>query len=640
MEEKETARTEKDAILKQRKELKKRAHQVTRGHYVLLVFLLLIMALFGREFRGSLAMLEPGPAQSQEQTDENGRETNNPGNVFSADDVITSDMIFTDIIQGKLEDGSSKAATLLKRMTEEDAPKELGRTNGVLAQLVNAIGSGQLFVKLAQSLRSIFRSEQAVSVIFVIGAFLWYALIFILFKNMLGPVIRRIFLQARVYENVSFMDVTYIAAVKKWFQAAWVLLVEYIYSCLWMLTVVGWFIKTQSYWAVPYIVAENPSLGAGEAITLSRKMMDGHKWEHFKFECTYILWYLLSFVTLGFSDLFYGAAYRLAGETEFYVKVREDAIRRNVPGIEALYDSYLYAKADRILLYETYFEVVDEITLLHEGKIVLSGVQKFLSEWFGIWFGSLRSKKAYEDQEGRILTIEHYKMSMAGKAYPEWLNPLWPRKEIHKKGNVTYLRSYSVWTLFLLFISFAFVGWSWEVALHFIQTGLFANRGTLHGPWLPIYGTGGVIVLILCAKFRKKPVVEFFTAIALCGVLEYFSSVYLEMKYHQRWWSYDGYFLNLNGRICAEGLLVFGVGCCAVVYLVAPLFDAVLSRVKHQILIGACAVLGVAYVTDMIYSREHPNMAEGAIEAPVEAETEELTEQLLTEQLPEGQLST
>jgi uncharacterized membrane protein len=168
--------------------------------------------------------------------------------------------------------------------------------------------------------------------------------------------------------------------------------------------------------------------------------------------------------------------------------------------------------------------------------------------------------------------------------------------------------------LHILFIAFCFAGWSWEVALHLIQTGQFANRGTLHGPWLPIYGTGGVLVLILCSRFRKQPVLEFFTAILLCGILEYTSGWYLETRYHQRWWSYDGYFLNLHGRICAEGLLVFGVGCCVVVYLIAPIFDYILSRAKTSVLIGTALVLAVVFNTDVIYSSAHPNMAEGAIE--------------------------
>ena len=191
-----------------------------------------------------------------------------------------------------------------------------------------------------------------------------------------------------------------------------------------------------------------------------------------------------------------------------------------------------------------------------------------------------------------------------------------------KKEKFHFIRYYPIPTLFLMFISFSFVGWVWEVALHLLQTGQFANRGTLFGPWLPIYGTGGVIVLMLCSRFRKNPAAEFVTAVVLCGFIEYMSSVYLEMKFHERWWSYDGYFLNLNGRICAEGLLVFGVGCCFVVHVCAPLFDLKVSSIGKKKILALCAVLLVLYGADLIHSSGNPNMAEGAVESAEEAAAE------------------
>ena len=67
--------------------------------------------------------------------------------------------------------------------------------------------------------------------------------------------------------------------------------------------------------------------------------------------------------------------------------------------------------------------------------------------------------------------------------------------------------------------------------------------------------------------------------IALCGCVEYFTSVYLEYVHDgTRWWDYTGYFLNLHGRICAEGLLVFGIGGMAIVYVLAPFLDGLRAR--------------------------------------------------------------
>lgn len=600
---------QKDSIFAQRRELKKRGLAVLRRHYLILAFLMLVMSLFGTEY--TLPTMSWGNLSLSSPVSENP----DPGNALAEADVLTSKDVLALINKGELTESKLLSEKILKKIQKAGSTsKALGRTRGVLADLVNAISSGGIFVRLAMSIKTITQSDRLSAVLFVLGSFLWYLFLFTFFRSVYSAAARRLFLEARIYEKVYFLDVVHFAAIRKWARASWIMLVRHVFLALWNLTVVGGIIKRFSYFAVPYIVAENPDLSAKDAITLSRKMMDGHKMELFKYQLTFLGWILLGAVTFGISDLVFGAAYRMTCYAEFYTKIREDAIAEKVPGTEHLNDPYLFEGADRILLYETYFEVVDEITILHEREIRLTGWRKVIADWFGIWIGSLAAKRAYDAQEGRAFALQHCRLSMEGKAYPLWLNPLWRHRKIEKPGYFFYLRHYTVWTLFLLFIAFSFAGWSWEVALHFMQTGMFANRGTLHGPWLPIYGSGGLIVLILCSRFRKNPVAEFFTAIVLCGVLEYCSAWYLETMYHQRWWSYDGYFLNLQGRICAEGLLVFGVGCCLVVYLIAPFFDYLLSKVKQQVLIGICLVLAVIYGIDYFYSMKHPNMAEGAIE--------------------------
>ena len=44
-------------------------------------------------------------------------------------------------------------------------------------------------------------------------------------------------------------------------------------------------------------------------------------------------------------------------------------------------------------------------------------------------------------------------------------------------------------------------GWLWEVALHLVFNGELVKRGTMLGPWLPIYGAGGVLAVLLLRRF-------------------------------------------------------------------------------------------------------------------------------------------
>ena len=78
-----------------------------------------------------------------------------------------------------------------------------------------------------------------------------------------------------------------------------------------------------------------------------------------------------------------------------------------------------------------------------------------------------------------------------------------------------------------------------------------------------------------------------------------------------RWWDYTGYFLNLNGRICAEGLLVFGVAGMAVVYVLAPLLDGALRKLPAKAITAAALVLLGIFVADQVYSSIQPNTGAG-----------------------------
>ena len=156
------------------------------------------------------------------------------------------------------------------------------------------------------------------------------------------------------------------------------------------------------------------------------------------------------------------------------------------------------------------------------------------------------------------------------------------------------------------------MGWLWEVSIHLVEDGVFVNRGVMHGPWLPIYGSGAMMILIVLNKFRKKPWLEFILAIVLCGVVEYVTSWLLEKNHDgTKWWDYTGYFLNINGRICAEGLLVFGIAGMATVYVMGPILDNVLRRIRGRFIFPLCAVLVVLFVIDMIYSHYYPNTGKG-----------------------------
>lgn len=173
---------------------------------------------------------------------------------------------------------------------------------------------------------------------------------------------------------------------------------------------------------------------------------------------------------------------------------------------------------------------------------------------------------------------------------------------------------YSVQTLTLLFFAFSMAGWLWEVVLHIIFDGELVNRGALLGPWLPIYGAGGIAVVVLLRRLADRPQLLFAASALLCGAIEYGTSVYLEAVYGLRWWDYSTYTFNIGGRICLETMLLFGVGCCVAVYAAAPALAARIGRLPRLGRGILCAVLVVLFAFDFVWSTAHPNVGPGVTE--------------------------
>ncbi len=96
----------------------------------------------------------------------------------------------------------------------------------------------------------------------------------------------------------------------------------FVYICLWTcLFIVPGLIKAFSYALTPYILRDNPQLSPQEAITLSSRMMDGHKLRLFKLYISFLGWFLLSILTcgIGFLWLF---PYMKSSEVAFYLDVQ------------------------------------------------------------------------------------------------------------------------------------------------------------------------------------------------------------------------------------------------------------------------------------------------------------------------------
>lgn len=550
------------------KEIKKNAHKNVKAHYATYLVLCLAAVLMGSEFSSTLSLLKQDNAKS---------------------------------VSGLLMHSS-----FVKSMTFLLPEDVFGTTNGVFAHVVNGITSGSFVKTLFLGLSTIVHSKDIASICFVVIGLCISVFYRVYIVNVLPVINRRLFLEGRVYAKLPLDRLVYLMRIRKQMHVAFVKLVKSIILTVMNFTVVGGIYFYYAYYLVDYILAENPTISLKDALSLSRNMMKGHKLECFKWQFSMAGWYILDVCTFGISAIFYSNMYRMSVMCEFYT------LRRKEFQSAILNDTYLFEKPSSALMRNTYSDVIAALNAKNPMENAYTGVKKFLCDNFGIIFHLSSKEKQYERYTYNKMEAETMITEVYLLCYPVRLSPI---EEAYKKSNLRVLhpnRNYTVTSILVCFFFMCFVGWIWEVSLSMISYGCFVNRGVLHGPWIPIYGFGCVLILLLLKRFRMRPKVEFSMAVLLCGCIEYFTGFFLELTHNgQKWWDYTGYFLNLDGRICAEGLLVFGVGGMAFVYVIAPLIDNWVKEHLNKKLSAACLVLLLLFGADVVYSHFEPNVGEG-----------------------------
>lgn len=363
----------------------------------------------------------------------------------------------------------------------------------------------------------------------------------------------RYYLEQRKYLGTQPSRISHPYKSHKGIHVSLILLARSIFLWLWSLTIIGYFIKFYEYSMIPYVLAENPKIGFKDAFKLSKELTRGKKFELFKLSLTIILWHFLGLVTFNLSNIFFVNPYEYCMFAEAYIELKKDCLAR-------LPERKSTAKRKKGEPKPPLYSKASLLKLLNDGALDPAGIHK----------------EAYQfrDKQNKLV----------------------------KRGAA---KKYSITTYILFFFTFAFVGWAYEVIIFLINEGRFVNRGTMYGPWLPIYGTGGVAILFLLQKFRKKPSLLFLSSFLLCGIIEFAGGWFLDTFEHTRYWDYTGFAFNINGYIYLESLLVFGLGGCGFTYIAAPILDDLYAKIGKKLRYIICAILIVAYATDfaccMIY---------------------------------------
>lgn len=158
----------------------------------------------------------------------------------------------------------------------------------------------------------------------------------------------------------------------------------------------------------------------------------------------------------------------------------------------------------------------------------------------------------------------------------------------------------SQWLLF--FYIYCFIGWCFESTVVSLSQRKFVNRGFVRGPFLPIYGSGALVILVSTLPLRENHLLTFLCGALSATLLEYVTGVCMEALFHVRYWDYSQKKFQFQGHICLSSTIVWGLLSLLMVNAVHLPIERMVLAIPEQPLNGAVFVLTAIFAADFTSS--------------------------------------
>ena len=154
----------------------------------------------------------------------------------------------------------------------------------------------------------------------------------------------------------------------------------------------------------------------------------------------------------------------------------------------------------------------------------------------------------------------------------------------------------------LLFYFYCLCGWVWESCYVSLRQRRWVNRGFLHGPLLPIYGSGAILILFAVIPVADDLRLVWLFGMAAATALEYATGAAMERIFKVRYWDYSSQRFNLNGHICLTSSIAWGFFSILLVRFIHPPVGRLLSRVPALVVDPAALALTALFAADVVCS--------------------------------------
>ncbi|MDR0223244.1 MAG: putative ABC transporter permease [Oscillospiraceae bacterium] len=158
---------------------------------------------------------------------------------------------------------------------------------------------------------------------------------------------------------------------------------------------------------------------------------------------------------------------------------------------------------------------------------------------------------------------------------------------------------FSYWLL--IFFTFNVMGWILESAIESLYHKRLINRGFLRGPYIPIYGVGGIMLANVCMPFRENGFVVFAAGMCAATTLEYCAGSILERIFKKQFWDYSMLPFTYKNRVSLLSSLFWGVQALFMVYVLYDFISPIISAVNPFARHGINAVMTVIMGADAFF---------------------------------------
>ena len=155
--------------------------------------------------------------------------------------------------------------------------------------------------------------------------------------------------------------------------------------------------------------------------------------------------------------------------------------------------------------------------------------------------------------------------------------------------------------LFMFFV-FCNIGWVQESTIESLYHKRPINRGFLKGPYIPIYGIGGMTMLMMCMPFRENGLAVYFVGLLSCTVLEYCVGWLMESMFHKQFWDYSMLRFTYKNRISLLSSLFWGLLSLFMVYILYGIMDALVTVCDPKFILAYDLAMSIAMTVDTVIS--------------------------------------